>query len=207
MADDKPEKKKSRLGTVKVVAALALAVVLVLAGYGIRGWAESLGEPKVSLDAVTVTEQLENCQELATAKLEYRGLVTYEEGEIDWITKTGFTMIYDATVRAGVDLSEAEVSVDGADITIDLPAASIQSVEVDADSLEFYDEKYALFNWQDREDTAAALELAEDDAEAKAEEDGLVELAEEQAVETIETLFSPFTTDGSYTLTVTVAEE
>ena len=206
MAEEKDGERKLRFGVIKVVAALVLAVVLVFVGYGIRGWAESLGEPKVSLDAVTVTEQLENCQELASAKLEYRGLVTYEEGEIDWLTKTGFTMIYDATVRAGVDLSEAEVSVEDGQITIDLPAATIQTVEVDADSLEFYDEKYALFNWQDREDTAAALELAEEDAEAKAEEDGLVELAEEQAVETIETLFSPFTADGSYTLTVTVAE-
>ena len=201
-----PGKKRRGHGVLKALAGIVLAVVLVCGGFALCRYVDSLGEPKVSLDAVTVSEQLENCQELATAKLEYRGLVTYEEGEIDWLTKTGFTMVYDATVRAGVDLSEAEVKVEGSEITISLPAATIQTVEVDADSLEFYDEKYALFNWQDRDDTATALELAEEDALEVAEEDGLVEAAEEQAVETIETLFAPFTADDVYTLTVTIED-
>ena len=169
-------------------------------------WNNATGT-KVTLDTATVTEQLESCQDLVTAKLNYRGLVTYEEGEIAYLTKTGFTMIYDAEVQAGIDLSAAEVEVSGKSIQITLPAATITSVAVDADSLEFYDEQYALFNWQEREDTAAALALAEADAQATAEESGLVEAANEQAVEVIETLLAPVTSgDDGYTLTVTVAE-
>ena len=209
MAEQSEQVEKKASGgsrAAKAVLGIIVAVALVAAGFALARYEDSLGEPKVSLDAVTVAEQLEGCQELACAKLEYRGFVTYEEGEIDWLTKTGFTMVYDATVRAGVDLSEAEVTVDGSQITIVLPPATIQTVEVDADSLEFYDEKYALFNWQERDDTATALELAEENALEVAEEDGLIEAAEEQAVEVIETLFSPFTADGVYTLTVTIED-
>lgn len=187
---------------------IVLGLVACFAGgwLACRAWNSATGT-KVTLDATAVSEQLESCQDLVTAKLSYRGLITYEEGEIAYLTKTGFTMIYDAEVQAGIDLSAAEVEVDGKEIKIALPAATITSVSVDADSLEFYDEQYALFNWQEREDTAEALALAQADAQAKAEESGLVEAAEEQAVEAIEALLAPVTLgDDGYTITVTVGE-
>ena len=189
-----------------VLLVIALVAFFVGGWLASNAWANATGT-KVTLDTATVTEQLESCQDLVTAKLEYRGLVTYEEGEIAFLTKTGFTMIYDATVLAGIDLAQAEVEVSGKSISITLPSASITSVAVDADSLEFYDEQYALFNWQDREDTAEALALAEADALVKAEESGLVEAANEQAVAVVETIFSPLTSgDDGYVLTVTVEE-
>lgn len=161
--------------------------------------------PTVHLDTTTVAEQLERSQELATARLSYRGLVRYEEGEIDLINKKAFTMVYDASVTAGVDLSKAKVSVSGRDVSVELPAAEVQGIEIDPDSLQFYDEKFALFNWQNRTDTAKALQVAQDDAEAKVDESKLVKTAADQAKETVETMLAPFTGEGGYTVRVTVA--
>lgn len=161
--------------------------------------------PSVRLDTTTVSEQLVRVQELATAKLSYRGLVKYEEGDIDFINKKGFTMIYDAEVRAGVDLSQAQVEVDGRNVRVTLPNATVQSVSIDPDSLEFYDEKFALFNWQNREDAAEALKLAQEDANTKVDASRLIVEANDQAIEAVKALLAPFTGDGGYTVTVSVA--
>lgn len=149
--------------------------------------------PQVTIDTTTVTAQLEKCQDLVTAKLQYRGLVTYEEGKITFIDKKAFTMQYDATVSAGVDLSKAKVDVTEDTINIELPKSEMKSIEIDPESIQFYDQQYALFNWQNRSDTAEALTIAKEDAQKKVDESDLLEQADEQARTSVETLFSILT--------------
>lgn len=185
-----------------LIAAIALIAVGFLAS---QLWAR-VSTPTVRMDTTTVTQQLERCQDLVTAKLEYRGLVTYEEGDIDFINKKGFTMIYDADVAASVDLSKAEVAVDGRDVSIKLPHAKLESVSIDPDSLKFYDEKFALFNWQNKTDTAEALKLADKDAESKVDKTSLLKTADKQAKKAIGSMFAPFTGEDGYRVTVTFAE-
>ena len=84
----------------------------------------------------------------------------YENGDIDFITKKAFTMVYDAEVRAGVDLAQARVEVSGNAITVSLPAPQLLGIEIDPNSLEFYDSSFALFNWENKQDTAEALKVA-----------------------------------------------
>lgn len=184
-----------------------LVVALVAVGFLASQLYTRMATPTVRLDTTTVTSQLIKCQDLVTAKLEYRGLVTYEEGDIDWINKKGFTMVYDATVAAGVDLSKADVSVDGRDVKIVLPQAKMTSTSIDPDSLKFYDEKSSLLNWQNRTDTQEALKLAKKDAKKKIDESALIKTANEQAKSTVETLFSPFTGDNGYNVEVSVAKD
>lgn len=183
-----------------------LVVALVAVGFLASQLYTRMTTPTVRLDTTTVTSQLVKCQDLVTAKLEYRGLVTYEEGDIDWINKKGFTMVYDATVAAGVDLSKADVTVDGRDVKIVLPQAEMTSISIDPDSLKFYDEKSALFNWQNRSDTKEALKLAKKDAKKKIDRSSLVKTANDQAKSAVETLFEPFTGDNGYNVTVSIAE-
>ena len=185
-----------------LIAAIALVAVGFLAS---QLWAR-MSTPTVRMDTTTVTQQLERCRDLVTAKLEYRGLVTYEEGDIDFINKKGFTMIYDADVAASVDLAKAEVTVDGRDVHIELPHAKLESVSIDPDSLKFYDEKFALFNWQNKTDTAEALKLANKDAESKVDKTSLLKTADKQAKKAIESMFSPLTGDGGYIVSVAFAD-
>lgn len=162
-----------------------------------------LTTPTVTIDTNTITAQLMKCEDLVSAKLLYTGQVSYEEGEIAFINKKAFTMQYDATVSAGVNLSEAKVDVDENTISIELPKSTLKSIEIDPDSIDIYDEQKALFNWQNRSDTAEALKIAKEDAQAKVDESDLLTQADEQARSTVETLFSILTGENGYTLNVT----
>ena len=90
-------------------------------------------------------------------------------------------MIYDANVKAGVDLGQVQVDIKGNKVSVTLPKAEIQDITIDPDSLEFYDEKFALFNFQDRQDTVEALQYAKEDVTKQAEKTDLLTTAEERA--------------------------
>lgn len=113
-------------------------------------------------------------------------------------------MIYDASITAGIDLSQAEVTLDDTSIKVVLPQPTIQSIIIDPDSLEFYDEKAALFNWTEKEDTQKAMSYAKEDASAKAEQVDLLTQASEQAESVVTNLLLPFTEDSKTPYTVTV---
>ena len=114
-----------------------------------------------------------------------------------------FTMVYDAEVRAGVDLAQARVEVSGNAITVSLPAPQLLGIEIDPNSLEFYDSSFALFNWENKQDTAEALKVAQQDAEGKVNQANMLEQAKAQAHTLVENLLKPFTVgDNAYTVTV-----
>lgn len=187
----------------KKILAIVAAVALVAVGVvGTLAFQRAF-EPSVKLTATSIQEQLTNSSELATAKLEYRGLVRYENGDIDFINKKGFTMVYDAEVRAGVDLSQASADVSGRTVTVRLPQARLLGIEIDPHSIEFYDSAFALFNWENKQDTAEALKAAQADAEGKVDQTGMIEQANEQARTLVENLLHPFTVgEGAYTLQI-----
>lgn len=169
----------------------AIAVVALIATGFLS--ARLLDKEKVTVSASSIEERLSKCSSLTTARLEYRGMIKYEEGDIPYINKKSFSMIYDAHIKAGIDLSKANVEVTGKKIKVTVPAAEIQDIVVAPDSLEFYDEKLALFNWTDREDTAKAMEYAKQDAAAKADQTDILAQASDQAKTVIETLIAPIT--------------
>ena len=187
----------------KKIVKVIVAVALIAAGVFGTLAVQRTFEPSISLSSTSIQEQLSDCSELATAKLDYRGLVRYENGDIDFITKKAFTMVYDAEVRAGVDLAQARVEVSGNAITVSLPAPQLLGIEIDPNSLEFYDSSFALFNWENKQDTAEALKVAQQDAEGKVNQANMLEQAKAQAHTLVENLLKPFTVgDNAYTVTV-----
>lgn len=183
---------------------IAIAAIAVIALIAVGFLAARLldKEPKVTVDATSIEERLSKCSSLTTARLDYRGMIKYSEGEIQFINKKGFSMIYDAQIKAGIDLSKADVSVSGDKISITVPEPEIQDITIDSDSLEFYDEQLALFNWTDKEDTTKAIAYAKEDAQAKAEQTDILSQASAQAETVIETLFAPLTEENSYQLEI-----
>lgn len=183
------------------------AIALIAVGWiACLVWTK-LTTPTVTIDTQTITAQLMKCEDLVTAKLLYTGQVSYEEGEIAFINKKAFTMQYDATVSAGVDLANAAVDVDENTISIELPKSTLKSIEIDPDTIDIYDEQKSLFNWQNRSDTTEALKIAKEDAQKKVDESDLLAQADEQARSTVETLFSILTGENGYTLNVTTKGE
>lgn len=188
---------KKLITLVVIIAAIALVVV----GYLL---ASLQNKETITVSAVSIEERLSKCSDLTTARLDYRGLIRYSEGDIKYLTQKSFSMIYDATITAGIDLSQAEVTLDGTSIKVVLPQPTIQSIVIDPDSLEFYDEKAALFNWTEKEDTQKAMSYAKEDASAKAEQVDLLTQASEQAESVVTNLLLPFTEDSKTPYTVTV---
>lgn len=160
-----------------IVAAAAILILGIAAG---RFW-EAGRQSSAKLDSSAITAQLRELSSLSTAELEYRGLVRYQDGDIPLLTKKAFTMIYDAHIKAGIDFSQIQVEAADQALTIRLPQAEIQDVTIASDSLEFYDEKFALFNFQDRTDTVTALQYAEEDARERAADTDLTSAADEKA--------------------------
>ena len=89
-------------------------------------------------------------------------------------------MRYTATIRAGIDISKMKIHITEEKVTVSIPDAQIQSVNVNSDSVVFYDEKHALFNWTDKEDIVNALSLAKEDATNGIDADELTQKAKEQ---------------------------
>lgn len=124
---------------------------------------------------------LVNISELSTAELSYTGICTVEEGEIPFITKKGFSMLYKGTVKAGIDASAIGIDITDKEVIIKLPEAKLWDPVVDPSSIQFYDEKKALFNWTELSDSVDGIILAREDIKRQAENDGIIEKADKQA--------------------------
>lgn len=143
---------------IHVITAMIASIALITVGF--LGARLLDREDNIKVSATSIEERLKKCSDLTTARLEYRGIIRYEDGDIQYINKKSFSMIYDAHIKAGIDLSQAEVSLSGKEITVTIPEPKVQDIVIDPDSLEFYDEKLALFNWTKKEDTAKAMKYA-----------------------------------------------
>ncbi len=177
----------------KITLCVAAAVACFSAGFFTAKALQKNSEPKIT--ATAISERLSSCSDLTTAALDYRGLIKYSDGNIPIINKKSFSMVYHASVKSGIDLSGAKITVSNDKINIKLPEAQVQSVNVDTENLEFYDEKLALFNWTDREDTAIAIELAKEDVEKNADITGLKSQATKQAQNVVKSLIEPVAED------------
>ena len=78
-------------------------------------------------------------------------------------------------------------------VTIHLPQTEVQSIEVDTNTLRFYDERLALFNWSHKEDIGSAITAAKKDAEEHANLDTLKNQARGQAEKVLTKLIEPMT--------------
>lgn len=186
----------------KLVTIMAVLCVIALVSIGVLGGKlfQAKREPKVTTSVIT--EQLKYMSDLTTSQLQYRGLLRYEEGEITFINKKSYTMLYDAQIKAGIDLSKATVEMKRDKIEVKLPCAVVQDIVINPDTLEFYDEKNSLFNWENRQDTIHALQLAKEDAKTRIDESSLIKQAEQQAELLIKNLLLPLNSDGKYQIEI-----
>ncbi|MCI8561126.1 MAG: DUF4230 domain-containing protein [Dorea sp.] len=186
---------------IHVITAMIASIALITVGF--LGARLLDREDNIKVSATSIEERLKKCSDLTTARLEYRGIIRYEDGDIQYINKKSFSMIYDAHIKAGIDLSQAEVSLSGKEITVTIPEPKVQDIVIDPDSLEFYDEKLALFNWTKKEDTAKAMKYAKEDAEKKVAQTDLIKQASQQAKTVVTTLLAPITEDdGEYSIKI-----
>lgn len=163
----------------KLSTKIIIAVVLVVLVGG--GAFYFLNRDNTELSAGAITAKLEDASDCTTQKLIYNGAVTSKKGKIPFINKSSFLMTYTATVKAGFDISESKVDITDDKILITIPPMSIQGIEIEPESLEFYDTSMALFSPDGKQETKKALKAAKKDAEKKAKDSELLEAAGENA--------------------------
>ena len=173
----------------KKVISLVLAV---LVGIGC-GWyinSQVHRAPVVSADMIET--KIDSISEINGAQMVYRGLITYTDGDIPFINQKGFSMIYDAKIKAGIDFSKVKVDVDNNSntIVVSVPKATITSIEINPDTIKLCDRKYAVLNWNKQEDVTVAMSHAKKDATTKAEKSALVKQAQDNTSAVIKSVLS-----------------
>lgn len=190
-------KSGSRSGLVRTILRCAVVIIVALCVVAVvvmfKDMNEHRGEPEIS--TTFVAEKLSDCSDLTSAELAYRGVVSFQDGDIPFLTQKAFQMIYTAQIEAGFDLSQVGVEVDDVQLRIMLPAVEVRTPTILPDSIEIVDEQRALLNWANRDDTVEAMQIAGQDALAHADIEGLKARAAGQAQTLVTNLFEGFIGD------------
>lgn len=189
-----------------IIFGVILAIVCFTVGFFSGGQEE---KPPV-LSSITVENQLQQISHLATIRYSYTNMGQFENSnefygiKLPFTTKS-FIVAYDGTITAGVDLTQAKVTVTDQKVTIALPAPQILSHEVDPNSLEVFDETTSIFNPITIEDYTGFQADQQGVMEEKAIQGGLLTQAKDQAEAAIGGLITPLLQEGQ-TLEITVAD-
>lgn len=181
--------------------AVVLVVVLALGVWG----GVRLATPRDAGAEVVTTSTLSRIIEisdLSTYRTQYNGVAkAMDEKDPD---KIDYYVTYQSTVEAGIDFTQADIAVDkeAKTVVITLPEVTITHVTVDPATLEyiFVDKKAETPTVSEQ-----AIKLCEADvAEETANQDGILELARQNARNVVEALTQPLIAQSApdYTLTV-----
>lgn len=175
------EEKEKWIGLKTTIGILFIIILILFSaafGFKMSNIIYEKKQPKIT--TAYVSEKIDSVSELTTAELKYNGLVIYSKGDIPFITQKGFSMRYSANIRAGVDVSKIKIDINEDEVIVNVPNAEIQLIDIEPDSIEFYDERYALFNWTNKEDVVDAISIAEEDTTINANTEELIKRANNQ---------------------------
>ena len=155
-------------------------------------------------------ESLRDAGILITEEYYFTEVVNYSSIKKLWkldlgITESSYLAGYDGVVTAGVDLTQAKVEKDETEklIRVTLPAAAIQSVDIDPESFVLYSEKAGLGNRLSVGDFNSSLIELEQTAREKAVERGVLARAEENARTLVRGIVGPLVDLAEYRVEIT----
>lgn len=113
------------------------------------------------------------------------------------LTTNSFTYSYDGEIKAGIDFSKVEVSVDNENktITVTLPASAITNSVIDPDSYKLYSVTNNILNPINPDDFALSLADLIHTEEANAIEKGLLDRADKNAEDLISKFVKSYAKD------------
>lgn len=157
-------------------------------------------------------QQLEQTGELATVKYFYTDMGQFENslqlGNTNIpFTKKSFIISYDGVIKAGINMDQIKMDLDGKTLRITLPKATILSHEVDQDSVTVYDERHSIFNGLDTKDVIEFQKNQKAAMEERAIENGLLKEAQDNAKKRLKELYGTILhigeqEDNPYTLEI-----
>lgn len=197
-----------RFGRLKRRVTLALVLVVALAAAFLLGGALAGQESEPEITSALLGQRLAEIQELATQEYHYTNMGRFQN-QLDFygwkvpFTTKSFIVAYDGVIKAGVDLSQVEVTVQDKTITVTLPEGKILSHEIDENSLEVFDETKNIFNPIRIEDYTGFTADQRASMEERATEEGLLTAASERARTLVEQFIAALPNAQEYTITIT----
>lgn len=170
--------------TGRIISIVLVAVIVATVGI------IAINTKKAKVDTQLLINTIEKSSELTTSKLTITGYAEYTDTGISFLTKSDFKMLYKANVRIGIDIEDVKIdkNIVNKKIVVNIPKAEVLDVKIlqgkdkdGKDNLRFFDEKFALFNVNEKEDLSTVLALAEESAIKEVEEMGSLKMADEQS--------------------------
>ena len=167
---------------------------------------EEAAEPE--LNVAVLLADVKQINELATASETYTVVEKVEKKNdklFDLIdipfTDNFFILAYTGTIKAGVDLEQAEIVPSGKTVKVSLPQPEILSDELNTDSFEVLHEQSGVFSPIHVDDVTAYLDKSQREAEAAAVSGSVLQEAQENAKTSVQAIIEAAVPEG-YTVEV-----
>ena len=169
-----------------------LALIVIIFGSYFIGMKGGLLKTETKVSSDIIKNQILSVKELTTLKYKYTNVGSFENQQEFYGMKLPFTqkkfiISYDGEVNAGINLEEAQVSLNEADkkIKIQIPHAEILNHVIDEDSLTIFDEKHSIFNQLEVKDFSDFRKDEMKKVEKELEEKGFLQEADKKTKEAI----------------------
>ena len=188
---------KSFVGGVVVGLVVGAVVVTLLFTYNPPDQRE--GD---EVDAAILMEEIAQISELATAEQSYTVAekVSSSNTLFDLVdipfTEKFFILTYTGSIKAGGNLDDASIAVEGATVCVTLPPAQILSDAIDTESFKTLHEQEGLFNPLHVDDVTQYLDKTRQEAEAAALAGDVLAEAQANAEESVRVLLGAALPEG-----------
>lgn len=154
------------------------------------------------VDAAILMEEIAQISELATAEQSYTVAekVSSSNTLFDLVdipfTEKFFILTYTGSIKAGVNLDDASIAVEGTTVRVTLPPAQILSDAIDTESFKTLHEQEGLFNPLHVDDVTQYLGKTRQEAEAAALAGDVLAEAQANAEESVRALLGAALPEG-----------
>ena len=150
--------------------------------------------PTILPDPVTIVHEIRSLARLETIKFSLEKIITAEtrQGVFEWLVGDRLIFVAHGEVIAGIDLNKLDpddLVVKDAVLYVTLPEAEIFITALDNEQSYVYDRDTGLFTHGEVNLETNARRAAEIEIEESALEDGILELAEQNAISFLDRLF------------------
>lgn len=150
--------------------------------------------PTILPDPVTIVHEIRSLARLETIKFSLEKIITAEihQGVFDWLIGDRLIFVAHGEVIAGIDLNKLDpedLEVKGRVLYVTLPEAEIFITALDNEQSYVYDRDTGLFTHGEVNLETEARRAAEQEIERSALEDGILDLAEKNAISFLDRLF------------------
>ena len=150
--------------------------------------------PTILPDPVTIVHEIRSLARLETIKFSLEKIITAEihQGAFDWLIGDRLIFVAHGEVIAGIDLnklSPEDLEVKNGVLYVTLPEVEIFITTLDNEQSYVYDRDTGLFTHGEVNLETEARRAAEFEIEKSALEDGILDLAEQNAISFLDRLF------------------